>query len=69
MASLLDRQILLNVSNKSAIESKADDGALRQWIEALIAYGVVMIKGAPLTESECRRLADRVGFIRKTHYG
>uniref|UniRef100_A0A182XL26 Gamma-butyrobetaine dioxygenase n=1 Tax=Anopheles quadriannulatus TaxID=34691 RepID=A0A182XL26_ANOQN len=47
----------------------ADDGALRQWIEALIAYGVVMIKGAPLTENECRRLADRVGFIRKTHYG
>uniref|UniRef100_A0A182Y3J0 Uncharacterized protein n=1 Tax=Anopheles stephensi TaxID=30069 RepID=A0A182Y3J0_ANOST len=46
-----------------------DDGALRQWIEALIAYGVVMIKGAPLTENECRRLADRVGFIRKTHYG
>ncbi|XP_050078313.1 gamma-butyrobetaine dioxygenase-like [Anopheles maculipalpis] len=46
-----------------------DDGALKCWIEALIAYGVVMIKDAPLTEKECRRLADRVGFIRKTHYG
>uniref|UniRef100_A0A182W6S7 Gamma-butyrobetaine dioxygenase n=1 Tax=Anopheles minimus TaxID=112268 RepID=A0A182W6S7_9DIPT len=46
-----------------------DDAVLRQWIEALIAYGIVMIKGAPLTENECRRLADRVGFIRKTHYG
>uniref|UniRef100_A0A182F143 Uncharacterized protein n=2 Tax=Anopheles albimanus TaxID=7167 RepID=A0A182F143_ANOAL len=46
-----------------------DDDALRQWIEALIRYGVVMIKGAPLTEHECRRLANRVGFIRKTHYG
>ncbi|XP_053661944.1 gamma-butyrobetaine dioxygenase-like [Anopheles marshallii] len=46
-----------------------DDTVLRQWIEALIAYGVVMIKDAPLTENECRRLADRVGFIRKTHYG
>uniref|UniRef100_A0A182R037 Gamma-butyrobetaine dioxygenase n=1 Tax=Anopheles farauti TaxID=69004 RepID=A0A182R037_9DIPT len=46
-----------------------DDAVLRQWIEALIAYGVVMIKDAPLTENECRRLADRVGFIRKTHYG
>uniref|UniRef100_A0A182NU35 Gamma-butyrobetaine dioxygenase n=1 Tax=Anopheles dirus TaxID=7168 RepID=A0A182NU35_9DIPT len=50
-------------------EVLADDGVLRQWIEALIAYGVVMIKGAPLTEHECRRLANRVGFIRKTHYG
>ncbi|XP_052865566.1 gamma-butyrobetaine dioxygenase-like [Anopheles cruzii] len=46
-----------------------EDDALRQWIEALIRYGVVMIKGAPLTEHECRRLANRVGFIRKTHYG
>uniref|UniRef100_A0A182J4B3 Uncharacterized protein n=1 Tax=Anopheles atroparvus TaxID=41427 RepID=A0A182J4B3_ANOAO len=46
-----------------------DDGTLRQWIEALIRSGVVMIKGAPLTEHECRRLAERVGFIRKTHYG
>uniref|UniRef100_A0A182PCM1 Gamma-butyrobetaine dioxygenase n=1 Tax=Anopheles epiroticus TaxID=199890 RepID=A0A182PCM1_9DIPT len=53
----------------SYAEVLADDGTLRQWIEALIAYGVVMIKGAPLTENECRRLADRVGFIRKTHYG
>lgn len=25
--------------------------------------------GAPQTEFECRRLADRVGFIRRTHYG
>ncbi|KFB45216.1 AGAP012477-PA-like protein [Anopheles sinensis] len=46
-----------------------DDEVLLRWIEALIRYGVVMIKGAPLTEHECRRLAERVGFIRKTHYG
>ncbi|XP_058815777.1 gamma-butyrobetaine dioxygenase-like [Topomyia yanbarensis] len=45
------------------------DEALEHWIEALIKYGVVMIKNAPLTEWECRKLADRVGFIRKTHYG
>ncbi|XP_053695155.1 gamma-butyrobetaine dioxygenase-like [Sabethes cyaneus] len=45
------------------------DEALQGWIEALIRYGVVMIKNAPLQETVCRRLADRVGFIRKTHYG
>ncbi|XP_062548797.1 gamma-butyrobetaine dioxygenase [Armigeres subalbatus] len=45
------------------------DDALRGWIEALVRYGTVMIKNAPLTEQECRRLAERVGFIRKTHYG
>lgn len=45
------------------------DEALQAWIEALIRYGVVMIRNAPLTEHECRKLANRVGFIRKTHYG
>lgn len=45
------------------------DEALQAWIEALIRYGVVMIRNAPLTELECRKLANRVGFIRKTHYG
>lgn len=28
-----------------------------------------MIENAPLTENECRKIADRVGFIKKTHYG
>lgn len=28
-----------------------------------------MIQHTPLTEQECRRLANRVGFIRRTHYG
>ncbi|XP_058453205.1 gamma-butyrobetaine dioxygenase-like [Malaya genurostris] len=45
------------------------DEALQGWIETLIKYGIVMIKNAPLTELECRRLANRIGFIRKTHYG
>ncbi|KXJ77743.1 hypothetical protein RP20_CCG006748 [Aedes albopictus] len=58
--------IMKNFEFKDVINS---DDALRGWIEALIRYGTVMIKNAPLTEQECRRLAERVGFIRKTHYG
>ncbi|XP_058453202.1 gamma-butyrobetaine dioxygenase-like [Malaya genurostris] len=45
------------------------DKTLLAWIESLIKYGVVMIRNAPLEETESRKLADRVGFIRKTHYG
>ncbi|XP_055594983.1 gamma-butyrobetaine dioxygenase-like isoform X3 [Uranotaenia lowii] len=45
------------------------DEALKEWIEALSRYGLALIRNAPLTENECRKLADRVGFIRKTHYG
>lgn len=59
-------EILKNFKFRDVI---TDDEALRGWIEALIRYGIVMIKNTPLTEQECRRLADRVGFIRKTHYG
>lgn len=32
-------------------------------------YGVVLIENAPTDEKEGRRLADKVAFIRKTHYG
>lgn len=28
-----------------------------------------MISGVPHSDMECRRLANRVGFIRRTHYG
>lgn len=42
---------------------------LYQWLQTLAQYGVALIKGAPLTEDQCRRLVDRVGFIRQTHYG
>lgn len=46
-----------------------NDGALREWIEALTVNGCVLMTGAPQTEQEVRKLIDRVGFIRKTHYG
>lgn len=35
----------------------------------IIKYGVVLMKNAPLTEDQCRRLINRIGFIRQTHYG
>ncbi|XP_053692645.1 gamma-butyrobetaine dioxygenase-like [Sabethes cyaneus] len=60
------QQVLKHFQYKDVINCNA---ALLEWVEALIYYGVVMIHGAPLDEQECRRLAERVGFIRKTHYG
>lgn len=42
---------------------------LYQWLLTLVKYGVVLMKGAPLTEDQCRRLINRIGFIRQTHYG
>lgn len=45
------------------------DEGLFKWLDTLSRVGVVMLEGTPLNRNECRKLADRVGFIRKTHYG
>lgn len=47
----------------------AEDEALQQWLQALAVYGVALLRGAPLDEGVVRRLAERVGFIRRTTYG
>jgi gamma-butyrobetaine dioxygenase len=46
-----------------------DDCELYNWLQALITYGIAIINNVPPTENEARAIADRVGFIRRTHYG
>lgn len=38
-------------------------------MDTLARRGVALLKNAPLTEDQTRKIADRIGFIRKTHYG
>lgn len=45
------------------------DDALREWIEALSKYGYALLTGTPAREDQCKLLAERIGFIRQTHYG
>lgn len=45
------------------------DEGLFEWLDTLSRVGVAILQGTPLNRNECRRLANRVGFIRKTHYG
>ncbi|XP_022208825.2 LOW QUALITY PROTEIN: gamma-butyrobetaine dioxygenase [Drosophila obscura] len=47
----------------------AEDAALQQWLQALAVYGVALLRDAPLDGGVVRRLAERVGFIRRTTYG
>lgn len=46
-----------------------DDRELHDWLSCLSINGIAIIKNTPQTELEARRVADRVGFIRRTHYG
>jgi len=45
------------------------DNELHDWLSCLSINGVAMISNTPQTELEARKIADRVGFIRRTHYG
>lgn len=51
---------------KKIIES---DRELHDWLNCLAINGVAIIENTPPTEAEARKIADRVGFIRRTHYG
>lgn len=42
---------------------------LRSWLYSLSVNGCAFIRNAPAAEDSCRRIADLVGFIKKTHYG
>lgn len=46
-----------------------NDNELKNWLESLAVYGFAIIQESPLQQDVVRRLAERVGFIRKTTYG
>lgn len=46
-----------------------NDEDLYEWLNCLTVNGVAIITNTPQTEQEARKIADRVGFIRRTHYG
>lgn len=45
------------------------DKTFYNWLNSLATYGVTLIKNASTDEADCRKLVEKVAFIRKTHYG
>ncbi|GAB0088837.1 hypothetical protein DMENIID0001_033010 [Sergentomyia squamirostris] len=45
------------------------DEGLKSWLKSLATFGVARITNAPKDEQVCRQIANRVGFIKRTHYG
>ncbi|XP_050438288.1 gamma-butyrobetaine dioxygenase-like [Adelges cooleyi] len=45
------------------------DEVLLDWLDSLATYGIVMINNSGLDESRVKELAERVGFLKRTHYG
>lgn len=46
-----------------------ENDTFKQWLEHLIIYGVALVTGVPSSQESCRNLANRVEFIKRTHYG
>ncbi|XP_034830975.1 gamma-butyrobetaine dioxygenase-like [Maniola hyperantus] len=45
------------------------DDALYDWLHDLAIYGVVLIQNTPQSDDALDRIIERVGFIKRTHYG
>ncbi|XP_055380083.1 gamma-butyrobetaine dioxygenase [Condylostylus longicornis] len=60
------KKILSTFEYKNVMEKNND---LKLWLQQLAIYGVAIIKNAGTDKTAVRKLADRVGFIRKTTYG
>ncbi|KAK7791562.1 hypothetical protein R5R35_011063 [Gryllus longicercus] len=59
-------QVLKRFQYCNLIES---DEKLLQWLESLAVFGIAIIEGTPSREDQLQKLANRVGFIKQTHYG
>lgn len=46
-----------------------NDSILRDWLQNIAVYGVTIIENTPDNKNQARRLCDRIGFIKKTHFG
>lgn len=46
-----------------------NDSILYKWLFDLAQYGMVFIKNTPIDKRTAVRVAERVAFVRKTHYG
>ncbi|CAG2060846.1 unnamed protein product [Timema podura] len=45
------------------------DTHLLEWLEWVVTYGLAIVEGTPNRRDQNRRLAERVAFIKKTHFG
>lgn len=59
----------VNFPRESFEDVLKDDRKLLSMLEIFSKMGVFLLEGAPLKEGQLKILADRIGFIRPTHYG
>lgn len=61
--------IMKNLPRASFHELLTEDSAVLAWLHQLEVYGFALVSGAPAKTGQVRALAERVAFIKRTHYG
>ena len=46
-----------------------DECNLMSWLKTLHSHGLALVKNAPTEEGQVKKLAERVGYLKTTHYG
>ena len=46
-----------------------DERNLMSWLKTLHSHGLALVKNAPTEEGQVKKLAERVGYSKPTHYG
>ena len=46
-----------------------DECNLMSWLKTLHSHGLALVKNAPTEEGQVKKLAERVGYLKATHYG
>lgn len=59
-------EVFVRFDFNSLLES---DEVLLDWLQQMATFGIALIENTPSTRSEVRKIAERVGFIKATHYG
>ena len=50
-------------------EVVAGEAALRDWLQAIVTYGVALLRDVPAVPDEVTRVAALFGYVRETNYG
>jgi hypothetical protein len=45
------------------------DATLLDLLESVATYGIALVDNTPPAEDQLRKIADKIGFIKRTYYG
>ncbi|KAL7746558.1 hypothetical protein RI367_008085 [Sorochytrium milnesiophthora] len=67
--TLWDASIINKLPTVNFTEVMGSDAGLGKWLDNIDVYGFSLVQGVPANTEDTKKLAERIAFIRPTHYG